>query len=143
MGDDPDVKLKMLENYNVTKDKEFARIQASIRSGAGRRHQCIVSYLAQIDEKDGKCIELNALLSPPDLDILFGKVKNPSKIAIVTGAGSGIGQAIAEQFYEDGHHLVLLDVNTETEKIAKELHGDFIKCDVSDPDNVKQAMDKV
>ena len=36
------------------------------------------------------------------------------KIAIVTGAGVGIGQAIAQRFAAEGAHVWVTDINTET-----------------------------
>ena len=36
------------------------------------------------------------------------------KIAIVTGAGGGIGQAIAQRFAVEGAHVWVTDINGET-----------------------------
>ena len=59
-----------------------------------------------------------------------------SKRAIVTGAGGGIGLAIAQRFVREGMRVVIADVDNEKGKAAlKSLsaHGDvqFIKTDVS------------
>lgn len=35
----------------------------------------------------------------------------PEKVAVVTGAARGIGQAICEQLLEDGFHIVGLDIS--------------------------------
>ncbi len=56
-----------------------------------------------------------------------------NKIAIVTGASSGIGLAIAEKFLSEGAKVVLSDVNEVGQEIANK-YGEqamFIKCDVS------------
>ena len=45
-----------------------------------------------------------------------------SKIAAVTGAGQGIGFAIAKRLYNDGFKVAIIDYNEETaQKAAKEL----------------------
>ena len=70
------------------------------------------------------------------------------KAAIVTGAGKGIGWGIAKVFVEEGAKVVIVDWDEESgKKTAKELHdagGDtlFVKCDVSDEDQVKAMYDK-
>jgi NAD(P)-dependent dehydrogenase (short-subunit alcohol dehydrogenase family) len=43
------------------------------------------------------------------------------KVAVVTGAGSGIGRAIAENFHREGAMVVLGDASGEEHTVAKEL----------------------
>jgi NAD(P)-dependent dehydrogenase (short-subunit alcohol dehydrogenase family) len=68
------------------------------------------------------------------------------KVAMVTGAGSGIGRAIALRFVEEGAKVAVLDVSRpggeETVHLAHERKGEaeFIKCDVAHPEDVKQAI---
>ena len=64
------------------------------------------------------------------------------RIAIVTGAGSGFGAAIARAYVNEGAKVVLADVNLEAaRRIAAELGGNAsaVACDVSRFDQV-QAM---
>ncbi len=64
-----------------------------------------------------------------------------NKIALVTGAGSGIGAAIAETFAQVGAHVVVTDLNQESgQSVAQKIKSsggkaEFLCLDVSsDPD---------
>lgn len=68
------------------------------------------------------------------------------KVAVVTGASSGIGEAIVKDFAKAGIHVVgLARRNEKIEEFAKKL-GDTPgkiyaqKCDVSDMESVKAAF---
>lgn len=66
------------------------------------------------------------------------------KVAIVTGAASGIGKATAELFVAEGAKVILADVNPETgESLAAELGSSavFKQTDVSDAEQVKALVD--
>ncbi|WP_082311204.1 SDR family oxidoreductase [Paenibacillus sp. FJAT-27812] len=68
------------------------------------------------------------------------------KVAVITGAGSGIGRAAALLLAKHGAKVCLIDLNnnrSETvEKQINELGGEslFIDTDVSDPDRVNKAI---
>ena len=54
------------------------------------------------------------------------------RVAVITGAGSGIGFATAKRFASEGAKVVAVDTNPETgEKIAAETGGIFVKADVT------------
>jgi len=54
------------------------------------------------------------------------------RIALVTGAASGIGAEVCRQLVAGGAALVMLDVDAERgSTLAGELGGRFIRCDVS------------
>lgn len=69
-----------------------------------------------------------------------------NKIAIITGAGSGIGRGIALAFIKEGAEVVLADWSEEggkeTVEQIKKKNGEaiFIKTDVSKTDDVKQLV---
>lgn len=63
------------------------------------------------------------------------------KTALVTGAGSGIGAAIARELAECGAKVIVSDLNADSaEKIAAEIGGHANVCDMTDPDSVESMV---
>ncbi len=65
------------------------------------------------------------------------------KVAVVTGAGSGFGQGIAETFAREGARVALLDINERAAKEAAAKIGSravAIGCDVSKKTDVDAAV---
>lgn len=70
----------------------------------------------------------------------MGRLKD--KVAIVTGAGSGIGAATARRFHEEGAKVVLADISGAQDVLAKELgEGALaVETDVSKGESVKAMV---
>ena len=70
------------------------------------------------------------------------------KIAVVTGAGSGIGRAVAVMFAKEGAKVVCANRNeadgAETLRLIKEAGGDgiFVKTDVRKKEDITNLLDK-
>jgi len=62
------------------------------------------------------------------------------KIAIVTGAASGIGRACVETLQAQGASVVAIDINPNLQELFKNSNVLGLPCDVTDPDQVKQAV---
>jgi len=69
------------------------------------------------------------------------------QVAVITGAASGLGQAVALKLAEQGKRLVLVDINTDTgqatqaqlEKLGAEVL--FVQADVSQAEQVKHYVE--
>lgn len=67
-----------------------------------------------------------------------------TKVAIVTGAASGIGLGIAKLFIKEGAKVVFSDIN-KSGKAAADAAGRkalFIECDISSAESVKKLVTK-
>lgn len=70
------------------------------------------------------------------------------KTVLITGAGSGMGEAAAKMFAKEGANLVLADINEAAAKavaeniIATGGRAIAVCCDVSDEQQVKTMVDK-
>ena len=63
------------------------------------------------------------------------------KAALVTGAGSGIGRAIAREFAREGAKLLLAEIDEDSGRaIAGEIEARFLRCDTSREDDVRSAV---
>jgi 3-hydroxybutyrate dehydrogenase len=66
---------------------------------------------------------------------------NQDRVALVTGAGSGIGQAIAHALRRGGARVIVHDLQASGETVAAAIGADFVQADLSDPVQVRRLAD--
>jgi NAD(P)-dependent dehydrogenase (short-subunit alcohol dehydrogenase family) len=70
-------------------------------------------------------------------------------VAVITGAGKGLGKTMAEEFFKEGANLGLFDVQYDlVDELAEKLDPSKekvfpVKADVTDESMIKDAMEKV
>ncbi len=69
------------------------------------------------------------------------------KVALMTGAASGIGASTARRFAQEGARVILADMQDEAgQQVLSEIAGAggqalYVHCDVSDADSVREAVE--
>ncbi|GGE31741.1 oxidoreductase [Pullulanibacillus camelliae] len=68
-----------------------------------------------------------------------------NKVVVITGGASGIGEATAKKFAEEGAKVVIGDIAEQAEAVVEHIKsngGDalFVSCDVTDEESVRHLM---
>lgn len=133
--------------FSWGKDKQTARVAGEFYLNAinvMRGAEGISTY-APIDESEKFRIEYWAL-EEAKLARMPKPRSHATRVALVTGAASGIGKAIATRLAAEGACVVIADLNLEAaEQVAAELGGSDVaigvRADVTDAGQVAAAID--
>lgn len=63
-----------------------------------------------------------------------------SDVAIITGAGSGIGEACARKLASSGYEVVLMSTSDNAIQVAEELDGTGFSGSVTNPDDIQELV---
>ena len=131
--------------FSFAKNKQTARVAAEFYSNAinvMRGAEAISSYTA-LSKQEAFNIEY-WLLEEAKLQRMPKEKVLSRKVALVTGAGGGIGKAIANKLLAEGAHVVFSDISLERlQENAAHLNADqasYIVCDVTQETSIIEAI---
>ena len=132
--------------FTFAKNKQTARVASEFYVNAiqvMRGAEAISSYTS-LPRQEAFDIEY-WLLEEAKLKRMPPEKPLSRKVAIVTGAGGGIGQAIAKKLAAEGANIVLTDISEErlieANKSFKKDASTYAVCDVTDAASIKAAYD--
>ncbi|MEV4053107.1 bifunctional aldolase/short-chain dehydrogenase [Amycolatopsis sp. NPDC049688] len=129
--------------FSFGKDKQTARVAGEFYVNAINvmRGAEAVSTYAPIPESEKFRIEYWAL-EEAKLQRMPKPKPLAGRIALVTGAGSGIGKAIAQRLAAEGACVTIADLNGDAAaEVAAEIGGTAVTADVTDAAAVQAAID--
>ena len=133
--------------FSFAKNKQTARVASEFYTNAinvMRGSEAISSYTS-LPLQEAFDIEY-WLLEEAKLQRMPKEKPLSRKIALVTGAGGGIGKSIAKKFVAEGAVTILLDISEENLKEAeKEFNKDnalSIVCDINNSEAIQNAIEQ-
>jgi len=133
--------------FSFSKDKQTTRVASEFYINAinvMRGAEAITEYTS-LPRQEAFDIEY-WLLEEAKLQRMPKEKPLSRKIALITGAGGGIGKAIADKLASEGANVILTDINEES---LKEAHATYKRdvstyavCDVTDTDSIAAAYKK-
>lgn len=130
--------------FTFAKNKQTARVASEFYINAinvMRGAEAITEYTA-LPRQEAFDIEY-WLLEEAKLQRMPKEKPLSRKVALITGAGGGIGKAIADKLAVEGANVVLTDISTERLEAANATFGRDVSiyslCDVADIDSVEGA----
>lgn len=132
--------------FSFAKNKQTARVASEFYVNAinvMRGAEAISQYTA-LPRQEAFDIEY-WLLEEAKLQRMPAEQPLSRKVAIVTGAGGGIGKAISDKLVAEGANVVLTDISEqslkEAEQTFKKDQITTVVCDVTNQDSIKRAFD--
>lgn len=130
--------------FTFAKNKQTARVASEFYINAinvMRGAEAITEYTA-LPRQEAFDIEY-WLLEEAKLQRMPKEKPLSRKVALITGAGGGIGKAIADKLAEEGANVVLTDISIERLEDANATFGRDVStyslCDVADINSVEEA----
>ena len=131
--------------FSFAKNKQTSRVASEFYINAinvMRGAEAITAYTA-LPRQEAFDIEY-WLLEEAKLQRMPAEKPLSRKVALVTGAGGGIGKAIADKLVAEGATVVLTDINEESLREAnatyKRDQSTYAVCDVTDAASVEEAF---
>lgn len=131
--------------FSFSKDKQTTRVASEFYVNAINvmRGAEAISEYTSLPRQEAFDIEY-WLLEEAKLQRMLKEKPLSRKIAIVTGAGGGIGQAIADKMVQEGAVVVFTDLNKEaaesvTAKYSKD-QAIAVQCDVTSEEGIAEAF---
>lgn len=133
--------------FSFAKNKQTARVASEFYTNAINvmRGAEAISEYTSLPRQEAFDIEY-WLLEEAKLKRMPKEKPLSRKVALITGAGGGIGKAIADKLVEEGANVIVTDIDEEQLVKANAAYNRDVSayavCDVSNPESVRKAYKK-